>query len=45
MASAMLGRPDAALVTLDAVAHWPMIEDPEGFARAAQWVLSSDSTS
>ena len=38
-------RPEATLVTLDAVAHWPMIEDPEGFARAAQSVLSSDSTS
>jgi len=29
-------RPDAALVTLGDVAHWPMIEDPEGFARAAR---------
>ena len=29
-------RPDATLVTLDGVAHWPMIEDPEGFARAAR---------
>ena len=29
-------RPDATLVTLDGVAHWPMIEDPAEFARAAR---------
>ena len=32
----LAARPDATLVTLDGVAHWPMIEDPEGFARAAR---------
>jgi len=31
----LAARPDATLVTLDGVAHWPMIEDPEGFASAA----------
>jgi pimeloyl-ACP methyl ester carboxylesterase len=28
-------RPDATLVTLDGVAHWPMIEDPDAFAAAS----------
>jgi len=32
----LAARPDATLVTLDDVAHWPMIEDPEGFVRAAR---------
>ncbi len=40
----LAARPDATLVTLDGVAHWPMIEDPEGFARAAQSVLSSSDS-
>jgi pimeloyl-ACP methyl ester carboxylesterase len=41
----LAARPDATLATLDGVAHWPMIEDPEGFAAAAQSGLSSDSMS
>jgi pimeloyl-ACP methyl ester carboxylesterase len=32
-------RPDARLVTLDGVAHYPMIEDPAGFAAAVHTVL------
>jgi pimeloyl-ACP methyl ester carboxylesterase len=32
-------RPDARLVTLDGVAHYPMIEDPPAFAAAVRSVL------
>jgi pimeloyl-ACP methyl ester carboxylesterase len=43
----LAARPDATLVTLDGVAHWPMIEDPDGFVDSCQSELlsSSDSTS
>jgi pimeloyl-ACP methyl ester carboxylesterase len=32
-------RPDAKLVTLEGVAHYPMIEDPTGFAAAVRSLL------
>jgi pimeloyl-ACP methyl ester carboxylesterase len=31
----LAARPDTTLVTLEGVAHWPMIEDPEGFVGAS----------
>jgi pimeloyl-ACP methyl ester carboxylesterase len=31
----LAARPDATVITLDGVAHWPMIEDPAAFAAAA----------
>lgn len=35
-------RDDAPLVTLDAIGHYPMVEDPDGFSTAMLAALSAD---
>ena len=36
----LAARPDATLITLDDVGHYPMVEDPDGFATAVLDLLT-----